>query len=169
MSTIKTNAIQTTAGKPILNSTGSIIQVVHSRDDSTYGTTSTSYQQITGLTPSITPSSTSNNILINLQIKFYHDPSSGIHFSIRRNGTSLINADTMSLYHAITTNPDYRIVSASIDILDSPASTSSVAYTLFYRSDTGAQVYVNRPANTTFSSRSGVFGSTSFTLKEVVA
>jgi hypothetical protein len=41
MSTIKTNAIQTVAGKPILNSTGSILQVVQTVKTDTFSTTST--------------------------------------------------------------------------------------------------------------------------------
>lgn len=168
MSTIKTNAIQTTASKPLLNSSGHVIKVVHSRDDTTYGTTSTSYQQLTNLSATITPNSTSNTILINFTIQYYHANGSGIHFSIRRNGSSLINADTLSLYLGDVTNPDYKMHFGGIQILDSPASTSAVTYTVFYRSDTGAQIYINRPGNTTYSSRSGVFGSTGITLSEVV-
>jgi len=55
MSLIKTNAIQTLAGKPIVNSTGSVLQVVQGSTSTT--ATATSSFIDTGLTASITPSS----------------------------------------------------------------------------------------------------------------
>jgi len=168
MSTIKTNAIQTTGNKSILTSSGHILKVVHDRDDTTYGSTSTTYSQITNLVASITPSSTSSTILVMVSLMFTPHDDSGIHFSIRRSGNSLINADTASYYHGDVTNPDYRMVSSNINIVDSPASISNLDYTVFMRSDTGAQVYLNRPSNTTYTSRSGVFGSSSITLMEIV-
>ena len=60
MSTIKTNAIQTVAGKPILNSTGSIIQTVYVRSDAftTYAAaTSGDGTTISPLGLTITPTS----------------------------------------------------------------------------------------------------------------
>ena len=64
MSTLKTNAIQTVAGKPILNSTGSILQVVQTIKTDTFAGSTNSWIDVTGLNASITPSSTSNRILI---------------------------------------------------------------------------------------------------------
>jgi hypothetical protein len=46
MSTIKTNAIQTVAGKPILNSTGSILQVVQTVDNVVSTTTSGTFNDL---------------------------------------------------------------------------------------------------------------------------
>jgi hypothetical protein len=160
--------ILNSSSNQILKQTGGILQIVHDRDDTTYGTTSTSFQQITGISTSITPNNTSNRIYINFTTQFYHANSNGIHFSIRRNGISLVDTNTISFYHAETTNPDYRMVFGGIQIMDSPATTSICTYEAYYRSDTGGQVYINRPSNTTYTSRSGVFGSTGITLMEVV-
>jgi len=55
MSLIKTDAIQTLAGKPIVNSTGSVLQVVQGSTATAVSATSSFVS--TGLTASITPSS----------------------------------------------------------------------------------------------------------------
>ena len=47
MSTIKTNAITTVAGKPILNSTGSILQVVTTNKTDVFTTTSATMTDVT--------------------------------------------------------------------------------------------------------------------------
>ena len=59
---LKTDTIQTNAGKPILNSSGSILQVVSNFITSDFNTASTSFVS-TGLAQAITPSSTSSKIL----------------------------------------------------------------------------------------------------------
>ena len=64
MSTLKTNAIQTTGGKPLLHSTGSILQVVSTYKGDHFQTNSTSWEDITGLSCSITPSDSGNKILV---------------------------------------------------------------------------------------------------------
>ena len=64
MSTIKTNQIQTTAGKPILNSTGSILQVVTTNFTSTASSTSGTPADVSGFAATITPSSNSNRVLV---------------------------------------------------------------------------------------------------------
>ncbi len=64
MSTLKTNAIQTTGGKPLLHSTGSILQVVSTHKGDWFQTNSTDWTDITGLTCSIQPSNSGNKILV---------------------------------------------------------------------------------------------------------
>ena len=64
MSLIKTNAIQTLAGKPILNSTGSILQLKSVTKTDATSTSSQTFGDVSGLSISITPSSTSSKILV---------------------------------------------------------------------------------------------------------
>ena len=64
MSTLKTNAIQSTGGKPLLHSTGSILQVVSTYKGDHFQTNSTSWTDITGMSCSITPSNSGNKILV---------------------------------------------------------------------------------------------------------
>ena len=63
MSILKTNQIQTVAGKPLLHSTGGIIQVVSTYHGDRFTSSSTSWTDITNFNVSITPSSSSNKKL----------------------------------------------------------------------------------------------------------
>ena len=63
-SLLKVNEIQTVAGKPILNSTGSILQVKSVTKTDATSTSSQTFGDVSGLSISITPSSTSSKILV---------------------------------------------------------------------------------------------------------
>lgn len=63
MSTLKTDLIQTTSGKPLLNSSGSIIQVKTAVLGSNTATSSTSYVAVAGLIVDMTPSSSTNRFI----------------------------------------------------------------------------------------------------------
>lgn len=68
MSLVKTNAITTVAGKPILNSSGSIIQTVYVRSDAftTYAAAPVGDgTAVSSLSASITPISATNRIICN--------------------------------------------------------------------------------------------------------
>ena len=136
MSTIKTNAIQTVAGKPILNSTGSILQVVSTTKTNIFTSTSVSYVDITGLTAVITPSSTSNKILVRVDLNGTIAGNTG-GVIMRRNGSNMVVGDTVS---GINNNATFNIYNGgddsngqqmwSMSHLDSPSSTSAVTYSV---------------------------------------
>ena len=136
MSTIKTNAIQTVAGKPILNSTGSILQVVSTTKTNIFTSTSVSYVDITGLTAVITPSSTSNKILVRVDLNGAIAGNAG-GVIMRRNGSNMVVGDTVS---GINNNATFNIYNGGDDAnsqqmwsmshLDSPATTSAVTYSV---------------------------------------
>ena len=148
MSTIKTNAIQTTAGKPILNSTGSILQVVQTTKTDTFSTTSTSYVDITGMSASITPTSSSNKVLV--ICRFTHGrstTSTGIHFKITRGGTAIFIGDALGSRDRAATGSHYldyySQIGETITFLDSPATTASTTYSLQGRTNSGCTMYLN--------------------------
>ena len=136
MSTIKTNAIQTVAGKPILNSTGSVLQVVSTTKTNIFTSTSISYVDITGLTAVITPSSTSNKILVRVDLNGAIAGHTG-GVIMRRNGSNIVVGDTVS---GINNNVTFNIYNGGDDTngqqmwsmshLDSPATTSAVTYSV---------------------------------------
>jgi hypothetical protein len=64
MSTLKTNAIQTVAGKPILNSTGSILNVAYTEYTTAFATTTTQTYQIFYSLPVTATASNSRYLLI---------------------------------------------------------------------------------------------------------
>ena len=131
MSTLKTNAIQTVAGKPILNSTGSILQVVSATSNTSSTTTSTTHTAST-LFADITPSSTSSKILIMLHT-WSNVSGTNVHnwITIYRNDSiNLASTGNMTnLYAASGTESPQSLI-----WLDSPASTSSTRYRLYFRS-----------------------------------
>ena len=155
MSTIKTNAIQTTAGKPILNSTGSILQVVQGlKTDAFTVNANTGIVQIAGLTASITPTSTSSKILISVSIS--HTVAQGATTYgavVRRNGNVDVQvgdaAGSRQRFNVPLTwagdNNQHNAYAWSV--LDSPATTSSTTYSIWVNNDNSQLLYVNRTSN----------------------
>jgi hypothetical protein len=159
MSTLRTNVVQTTAGKPILNSTGSILQVVHTQLTTSFSGTSTQtgtgyYIDVTGLSATITPTSSSNKILILTNMYIGNTTaSSGYqqHFRIKRNGTAIIlgageggrptSTGRINMYSFTT----YSMMQFSGVHYDSPSSTSALTYQIALGGYSGSPiVYVNR-------------------------
>ena len=153
MSTLKTNAIQTTAGKPILNSTGSVLQVVQSVKTDTFSSTGFTYRTVTGLQASITPSSTSSKILILIDVKIGSYPDYGVNQQITRNGNGIYlgaangnrpRVSNWTTYYAASGTYGYTLASQIICYLDSPSTTSSTTYALALASYSSNTAYVNR-------------------------
>jgi hypothetical protein len=137
MSLIKTNAITTVAGKQILNSTGSILQVVQSWDDTVRsggGIVYPSYTTIASPQVTITPSSSTNKILLIAQVTFASGAAGNFYdttYRLSRNGTGIGNATTGSLGSiGINAREQYELGNGSISYLDSPGTTSAVTYAI---------------------------------------
>ena len=137
MSTLKTNAITTVAGKPILNSTGSILQVVQAWDDtvrSGAGVVYPTYTTIASPQVTITPSSSTNKILLIAQITFASASASNFldtTYRLSRNGSGIGNATTGSLGSiGINAREQYELGNGTICYLDSPGTTSSLTYAI---------------------------------------
>ena len=157
MSEIRVDTIKTRAGAVPkasdlgLNVTGSVLQVVSVDSSTQQNTTSTSYVASSGVTASITPSSTSSKILTicSPSLRVYEDNGSNanMRFALSRDGGSNF------LYQAILRNFDYGNSGALIDIsisqtfLDSPSSTSALTYTMYVKIVGGDQVEINPDGN----------------------
>lgn len=175
MSTIKTNAIQTTAGKPILNSTGSILQVVQTLKTNSFSATSTGnnvWVDITGLSATITPSSTSNKILIMYTVYSSHGAVTyGRSLRLNRNGSAIAVGDLSGSTPQATSNAymayNGSCVAETNQVLDSPSSTSALTYKLqFSAENTNNTYYVNIPGSVTNDGRSATTVS-NITLMEI--
>jgi hypothetical protein len=112
-------------------STGCILQVVQTTTNTTASTTSATYVT-TGLARAITPSSASNKVLITAT--FPTDGGSGA-FTIYRGATALA-CDT---FWAKATGASST---TSITFLDSPATTSSTTYTLYFKATSGTLYFI---------------------------
>lgn len=132
MSVLRTNAIQTVAGKPILNSTGSILQVVNFQFDTVWSAfTSGVATDIPGFAASITPFFTSNKILLIIHVSGLLNCDG--FWGIKRNGTIIRNqftgTDRSQSVAGGWHNDDAYTVCGTY--LDSPASTSLLTYQIF--------------------------------------
>jgi hypothetical protein len=153
MSTIKTNAIQTVAGKPILNSTGSILQVVRTIKTDTFSLANNTFTDVTGLSATITPSSTSNNILIIVALGAVgnRDSAGTPHsssFRILRGATAIGVADAagsrpQANFKTSTAYNGDHAHSYHYTLLDSPSTTSATTYKLQMSTQDGTG-YINR-------------------------
>ena len=144
MSILRTNVIQTVAGKPILNSTGSAIQIVSTtKQDIWSGGVYPNWGTVTNLSVSITPTSSSNKILILGQVSC----SSGyweVKGRLIRDGNTIAGAMgtprgvrtvcTFCMNEYPNASVGYGMYCGHINYQDSPATTSAITYGVQMRS-----------------------------------
>ena len=147
MSILKVNALQDTSGTAY----DFVKQVVQSTKTDTFTTTSSSFVDVTGLSVSITPSSTSSKILV-LGMIAASGPNSGtLQGKVVRGSSDLIIGDTAgsrtrTVFANNTYSQESNIFTMSYQYLDSPSTTSSVTYKVQIRSDsfTSGTCCINR-------------------------
>ena len=125
---------------------GNVIQVVNVTY-ATYGsTTSTSYAD-TGLTASITPSSSSSKVLVIVSLSGVGKSGSNTSakYQLVRGSTAILGIDNGV---GFTNTTGFGISSATANYLDSPSTTSSTTYKVQYGIDvSGGTVYINYNQN----------------------
>ena len=110
---------------------GKVLQVVSTTKTDVFVTTSTSFTDVTGLSVSITPSSTSNKILVLSSIVWGHNAyNSGGHLQLNR-GSSALSTYNLNFSGTYTGNRSM----ASFNYLDSPSSTSAQTYKIQVKAD----------------------------------
>jgi len=128
---------------------GHVVQVVSVNYNGADSTSSTTYVD-TGLTASITPSSTSNKILVMVSGSMYNN-AAGVHAALTvfrgdsSTGTDISGAGGQDVgfgtAYANTAASKANVVGF---VLDSPSTTSSTTYTVaIRRQGTSATVYLN--------------------------
>ena len=139
---------------------GSVIQVVQTAY-STVDSTASSTPVNTGCFATITPRSSSNKILATVNMPTWHASAGTQAFCrISRDNNAAISGLADDFYHPTGTGVAGNI---TISWLDSPATTSTVTYTVQFGSHTGTTVSINKDY---YSNNNGV---TYLTLMEVVA
>jgi hypothetical protein len=121
-----------------LTGVGKVLQVVQTVKTDTFSTTSSTFTDVTGLSVSITPSSASNKILVLAQISYGGQSDLYGYAKLIRGSTSIFEGDSDSASRVEATvglnttapagneNAKQRI--ATINYLDSPATTSATTY-----------------------------------------
>jgi hypothetical protein len=118
---------------------GGILQVVQSTGTASQSTTSTSYVT-TGLTLTITPSASTNKVLITYT-GYAYAVGGNERYAIYRGATKICESLV-----ALSGN----LSSSAISYLDSPASTSPTTYTLYYLATAGT-AYLNGDGTSLYS------------------
>jgi len=120
---------------------GKVLQVVSTTVTSQAATNSTSYVAATGLTLSITPSSSSNKVLVTFDNAGRCDNSAAASIlTIYRDSTNIGNGNN-GMCH-IKNADDIRASSSGM-ILDSPSSSSAITYAVYHRvTDVNGNSYI---------------------------
>lgn len=166
----------TTASLPTVTTdklgTGAVLQVVQDFKTDTVVGTSNSYTG-TGLSATITPSSTSSKILVMFTVNC--TINNGTWMLRLARGSTVIGVgdssgsrvqSTVGGFHP-TTDTNHQSNPTSAQYLDSPNTTSAITYAVQYKAQTGTTFYMNRssadPDNSNWSHRS----TSSITLIEI--
>lgn len=143
--TLLTNAsVLTRANMPV----GSIIQVVQTVKSDTSSTTSTSFGDLPGMSVSITPTTSTNRILIQLSFCGIVNTTNNVSFNLLRNGVNIGQPDGSGVYKATLNHfaSGGGSFGDSLMFLDSPATTSAITYKIQWRVDAGTAL-LNRHAS----------------------
>ena len=134
---------------------GKILQVLQTTKTDTFSTSSTSFTDITGLSVSITPSSTSNKIFVLFNVPVSASSSALAHLTLLRGSTEIFLGDAAGSRTRGTTGSHSVIHNGTpnfaVQFLDSPSSTSSVTYKIQIKAQSGYTAVVNSASTDTDS------------------
>ena len=151
---------------------GKIGQVISTTKTDYFDGASTSYVDITGMTATLTPTSSSSKVLINVFLNLSHHSSNKFSFiKLQRNSSDICVGDAAGSRDRVTTGR-YNAYGPNgfgmnICFLDSPSTTSACVYKLVGRASSGT-FSVNRDGDDADSSNRMRSAST-FTIMEVLA
>tara|TARA_Y100000004_G_scaffold182423_1_gene229160 strand:- start:454 stop:966 length:513 start_codon:yes stop_codon:yes gene_type:complete len=138
---------------PLLGA-GAVLQVLQAVKTDTQATTSTSPVDVSDLSIAITPSSTSNKVLVMMDVALGTAESTGSLGAVYlvRGSTNIYIGDAGSNRARATAQFDnnpgdmsFSIVRENAVFLDSPSSTSAQTYKVQFETHNGAnEVYINR-------------------------
>ena len=126
-----------------------ILQVAQTTKVDVFSTTSTSYTDLTGLSVSITPSSTTSKVLVTMQISVGHSAvGSADRINLVRDSTAIFEGSNGTDNGTIAWNnqdafSSNSVIPFTVVYLDSPATTSATTYKAQLKTSTGT-LYVNR-------------------------
>jgi hypothetical protein len=151
-----------------------ILQVVSTAKTDPYTSSAATFQAVTGLSATITPSSATSKILVLAQISYSFQTSAVYHgaYKVTRGGTDIYRGDaagsrTRAVFGGYTnSNSDLVLNSNAINFLDSPASTSALTYQVEVFPNSTA-IFINRTNGDGTDNVIRTRGSSSITLMEV--
>ena len=125
---------------------GKVLQVVQGTYATQTSTSGTTYVT-SNLSASITPSSTSNKVLVLVHINSFYATGqpAGAHLALYRDGSPIVD-----VADSIYSQANHISAAGVITHLDSPSSTSSLSYEVYFKKSTGTNAFVhdsNRQSN----------------------
>jgi len=173
-STFVAGSVLTAAEMNALRGGFRILQVESTAKTDTFSTTSTTFTDLTGLSVSITPTSSSSQILVLADVKTSNATNVSVELAMVRDSTQIYLGDAagnrarvMSDIIAYGSVPSISMAQHVGIFLDSPATTSATTYKIQILTTSGT-AYVNRSGNDSDFSYRGR-GASSITVMEVSA
>ena len=141
------NTINVASGH-VLQATGHILQVKQVQFLGNYNFNDSSYQDITDLTLSITPSSTSNKILAKCVLNASANSNQRFGVRIVRDGSMIFTPTSIgsrTAAHVFGSGLGSNIPNqpSVIELLDAPSSTSSLTYKVQAHCEASSYLYIN--------------------------
>ena len=169
--TLNNNSLSSVTSLPAAISTGKVLQVVQATTSTTFTTTSESFVDLTGMTVNITPSSSSNKVLVSFNVYVGLDNADEIHINLLRGSTIIGNNSNSETIQATLIPDDYRMNTVNYSFLDSPSTTSQTTYKLQCKKNGASAVFCmnDRGYNTSASGTSSKWGNSQITAMEVAS
>ena len=175
MSQIKVNSIIPVSGVPT-GGGGGIIQVVQATKGDVFTTTSTSNVDVTGLSASITPTSTSSKILVLVYLNAVVTASTnryGGRMQIVRDSTDIARGGSDGSRQRCSTgisgDGSTFAQNVGMNFLDTPSSTSSLTYKVQVAHTQGINIRINGSVDDSNSATYGQRNLSTLILMEVSA
>lgn len=151
---------------------GVVLQVVQVVKTDTFSTTS-SLADVTGLAASITPSSTTSQVLGTVSLGGMSAGDSTVKAKVQRGTTDIYVGDAagnrprVAVHGQMTAS--YKVESTAFTFLDAPATTSSTTYKVVFGGNGSNTVYVNRSSRDNNNTSEDPRSASSVTLMEISA
>lgn len=143
---------------------GSVLQVVQTVKTDTFTTASTSFVDVTGMSVTITPTDTNNQVLIRAVLQYSTNATPILQVRLLRGATEIASGTAAgsrtTAAAAGYTGGAAIMQSLEIEFLDSPASTSAQTYKIQFRASTANNVHLNRTDSDTDNAGSARTAST---------
>jgi len=159
-----------------LKRAGNILQVVQAVKTDQFTSTAYAYTDVTGLSLSITPSSSSNKILVSFELLVGGSANNYASFRLLRDSTHIgVSTVTDTNWRVGTLGPlshenSYQLENTGTSFLDSPNTTSAITYKLQTSAYYNRTISINVPTSTSTSSNSyTATGISTITAMEIAA
>jgi hypothetical protein len=153
MSQLRVSSVTDLSGAGSTYAPGHVVQVVSTTKTDVFSLASTTFTEITGLTATITPKSTSSKILVNVSLFGSSNFNTIAHmYRLMRAATPIGVGDaagsrTQSNTLRIALSTDTLGASVNFQFLDSPSSTSALTYSVQVRGENTNTLSINRSSN----------------------